>query len=152
MNDNVLRLERLIAAPPERVFALWTEPDQLIKWWGPEGFDVPESALDVREGGQWCTTMRAPDGRRHTVSGVYRAIDPPNRLVLTWAWDDDNGVRGHETEITVTFQSAPGGTRLTLIQQTFATAETRDRHSHGWLSSFVCLASAAEEPLRKMSA
>jgi uncharacterized protein YndB with AHSA1/START domain len=152
MNDNVLRLERLIAAPPERVFALWTEPDQLVKWWGPEGFDVPESALNVRVGGRWCTTMRAPDGRLLIVSGVYRVIDPPNRLVLTWAWDDDNGVRGHETEITITFQSAPGGTRLTLVQQTFATAEGRDRHCHGWLSSFVCLASAAEAPLARMSA
>jgi uncharacterized protein YndB with AHSA1/START domain len=152
MNDNVLRLERLIAAPPERVFALWTEPEQLVKWWGPEGFDVPESALDVRVGGQWCTTMRAPDGRLRTVSGVYRVIDPPTRLVLTWAWNDDDGARECETELTVTFQSAPGGTRLTLVQQTFPTTEARDRHSHGWLSSFVCLASAAEEPLRKMSA
>lgn len=152
MNDKVLHLERLIAAPPERLFALWTEPDQLVKWWGPEGFDVPESALDVRVGGHWCTTMRAPDGRLLTVSGVYRVVDPPNRLVLTWAWHDDNGVRGHETEIAITFQLAPGGTRLTLVQQTFATAEARDRHSHGWLSSFVCLASAAEEPLRMTSA
>jgi uncharacterized protein YndB with AHSA1/START domain len=152
MNDTVLRLERMIAAPPERVFALWTEPDQLVKWWGPEGFDVPESALDVRVGGKWCTTMRAPDGRLCTVSGLYRVIDPPNRLVMTWAWEDDDSVRGHETEITVTFQSVPGGTRLTLVQQTFASAESRDRHSHGWLSSFACLASAAEEPFRRMSA
>jgi uncharacterized protein YndB with AHSA1/START domain len=151
VNDKVLRLERLIAAPPERVFALWTKPDQLVKWWGPEGFDVPVSALDVRVGGQWRTTMRSPDGRLLTVSGVYRQIVPPNRLVLTWAWDDDNGARGHETEITLTFESVPGGTRLTLVQQTFATADARDRHSHGWFSSFVCLAAVAEQSLQTTS-
>jgi uncharacterized protein YndB with AHSA1/START domain len=152
VNDKVLRLERLIAAPPERVFALWTEPDQLVKWWGPEGFQLPASALEVRVGGRWRTTMRSPEGRLFTVSGVYRQIVPPNRLVLTWAWDDDNGVRGHETEITVTFERAPGGTRLTLVQQTFATTDARDRHSHGWLSSFVRLAAAAEQSLQKTSA
>ena len=143
--DKVLRLERLIAAPPERVFELWTEPEQLAKWWGPEGFDVPTYALDVRPGGHWRTTMRSPEGRLLTVSGVFRAIDPPSRLVLTWAWDNDAGVRGEETEITVTFEPAPGGTRLKLVQQTFATADARERHSHGWSSTFVRLAALAAQ-------
>jgi uncharacterized protein YndB with AHSA1/START domain len=140
VNDDVLRLERLIAAPPERVFELWTEPDLLAKWWGPESFDIPAHALDVRPGGQWRTTMRSPDGQLHHVSGVYRKIEKPRRLVFTWGWDDDKGVRGHETEVTVTFDPAPGGTRLVLQQQRFPNKESRDRHQHGWLSSFECLA------------
>jgi uncharacterized protein YndB with AHSA1/START domain len=143
-DDNVLRLERLIAAPPERVFELWTEPELLIKWWGPDGVDIPAHALDVRPGGHWRTTMRSPEGNLHHVSGIYRAIDKPRRLVFTWAWDDDNGVRGHETEVTVTFEPAPGGTRLVLQQQRFQNKEARDRHQHGWLSSFECLARVAQ--------
>jgi uncharacterized protein YndB with AHSA1/START domain len=138
-DDDVLRLERLIAAPPERVFALWTEPDLLVKWWGPEGFDVPVHSLDVRNGGRWRTTMRSPEGKLHTVSGVYRVIEPPRRLVFTWGWDDEQGRRGHETEVTVTFESAPGGTRLVLQQQAFQNKESRAQHSHGWESSFDCL-------------
>jgi len=143
MNDRELRLERLIAAPPESVFELWTEPELMVKWWGPEGYDTPAHALDIRPGGHWRTTLRSPDGNRVSVSGVYRAVDPPRRLVFTWGWEDDNGVRGHETEVTVTFEAAPGGTRLVLQQQTFESKQTRDRHGQGWSSSFDCLAMLA---------
>jgi len=137
--DNVLRLERLIAAPPERVFELWTEPEDLVRWWGPDGYDVPVHALDVKPGGRWRTTMRSPDGQLLTVSGVFRTIEPPRRLVFTWGWDDEHGVRGPETEVTVTFDAAPGGTRLVLMQQVFESQESRDNHSKGWSSSFDCL-------------
>ena len=70
--------------------------------------------MDVRPGGRWRTTMRRPDGTEHTVSGIYRAIEPPRRLVFTWGWDDDAGMRGHETEVTVTFEPTTGGTRMVL--------------------------------------
>ena len=138
-DDKVLRMERVIAATPERLFELWTDPEELAKWWGPEGFTTPTYAMDVRPGGRWHTTMRRPDGSEHVVSGIYRAIEPPRRLVFTWGWDDDAGMRGHETEVTVTFKPAPGGTRMTLLQQTFVDADSRNRHQHGWGSSFVCL-------------
>jgi uncharacterized protein YndB with AHSA1/START domain len=137
--DRVLRLERLIAAPPERLFELWTEPEQLVKWWGPVGYEVHAHTLDVRPDGRWRTTLRTPDGKLVTVSGVYRVIEKPRRLVLTWAWDQDDGSRGHETEITVTFEPAPGGTRLKLVQQAFQSKEVRDNHDRGWSSSFDCL-------------
>ncbi len=101
-----------------------------------EGFDVPSHHLDVRPGGRWRTTMRSPDGKLRTVSGVYNTIEPPRRLVFTWGWDDDNGVRGHETEVTVTFEPTPGGTRLKLVQQVFQDREVRDLHNGGWASSF----------------
>jgi len=147
LTDNkVLRMERVIAATPERLFELWTDPEELAKWWGPEGFTTPTYAMDVRPGGRWHTTMRRPDGSEHVVSGIYRAIEPPKRLVFTWGWDDDAGMRGHETEITVTFEPAPGGTRMMLVQQTFVDTDSRNRHEHGWGSSFVCLAREAAKP------
>jgi len=139
-----LRMERIIAATPERLFALWTEPEELIKWWGPEGYTTPKHAMDVRPGGRWRTTMRSPDGKDHTVSGIYRALEPPRRLVFTWGWDDDAGMRGHETEVTVTFEPTTGGTRMVLTQQGFADADSRGRHEHGWGSSFVCLERVAK--------
>ena len=144
--DKVLRMERIIAATPERLFALWTEPEELIKWWGPEGFTTPQHDMDVRPGGRWRTTMHSPDGKDHTVSGIYRVIEPPRRVVFTWGWDDDNGMRGHETEVTVTFAPAPGGTRMVLLQQNFADKDSRGRHDHGWTSSFVCLEREAVKP------
>lgn len=143
MSDTELRLERLIPAPPERVFALWSEPEQLVRWWGPEGADIPAHAIDPHPGGSWRTTMRTADGKPHTVSGVYRTIEPPRRLVFTWAWENEHGARGHETEVTVTFTPAPGGTRLVLVQKEFESKESRDRHSQGWGSSFNRLARLA---------
>ena len=135
MNDNVLEMERLIPAPPERVFEYWTEPELVAKWFGPGEFDVPSSDLDLRPGGKWRTTIRSPEGKLRTVSGVYSTIEPPRRLVFTWAWDDDNGVRGHETQVTVTLEPTPGGTRLRLVQQDFQSREARDLHNGGWGSS-----------------
>ena len=44
-DDTTLRIERLIAATPERLFALWTQPKELVKWWGPEGFTTPAHAI-----------------------------------------------------------------------------------------------------------
>jgi uncharacterized protein YndB with AHSA1/START domain len=146
-DDKVLRMERVIAATPERLFELWTDPEELAKWWGPEGFTTPTYSMDVRPGGRWHTTMRRPDGSEHVVSGIYRAIEPPKRLVFTWGWDDDAGMRGHETEVTVTFEPAPGGTRMRLVQQTFVDSDSRNRHEHGWGSSFVCLAREVVKPL-----
>jgi uncharacterized protein YndB with AHSA1/START domain len=136
MNDRVLEIERLIPAPPERVFEYWTEPELLAQWFGPEGCDIPTRSLDVRPGGKWRTIIRSPDGKLRTVSGVYNTIERPRRLVFTWGWDDEDGVRGHETEVTVTLEPTPGGTRLKLVQQDFENSEVRNLHNGGWSSSF----------------
>jgi uncharacterized protein YndB with AHSA1/START domain len=137
--DTTLRMERLIATTPETLFSFWTRPELLVRWWGPEGFTTPQHAMDVREGGRWRTTMRSPEGKEFVVSGVYRTLEPPRRLVFTWAWEDQPGMRGNETEITVTFEPAPGGTRMLLVQKGFVDSASRDRHQQGWGSSFVCL-------------
>jgi len=134
-DDTVLRIERLIATPPERLFEFWTQPAQIVRWFGPDGCDIPSHDIDVRPGGAWRITMHSAEGGTRTVSGVYRLIDRPRKLVFTWGWDDDKGVRGYETEVTVTFAAAPGGTRLTVLQQHFETLEGRDRHNLGWSSS-----------------
>lgn len=138
-DDTTLRMERLIATTPETLFGFWTRPELLIRWWGPEGYTTPQHALDVREGGRWRTVMRSPEGKDFIVSGVYRTLEPPRRLVFTWAWDDDAGLRGNETEVTVTFEPAPGGTKMVLVQKGFVDSNSRDRHQAGWSSTFVCL-------------
>lgn len=134
-DDCVLRLERLIHGTPEAVFDAWTKPERLVKWWGPEGFTVPEHTLDVRVGGAWRTVMRSPEGSDHIVNGVYREIDRPHRLVFTWAWEQEDGSRGHETVVTIEFTARDGGTLVQLTQATFAEKEQRDSHEKGWASS-----------------
>jgi len=135
-DQTTLRLERLIPAPPEILFALWTEPAQLIRWWAPDGYQPSVDALDIRPGGRWRTTMRRPDGGMLATSGVYRIVEPPRHLAFSWAWEDASGARGHETEVEVNFEPAPGGTRLVLVQRRFENRQARDSHSNGWSAAF----------------
>jgi uncharacterized protein YndB with AHSA1/START domain len=134
--ETTLRVERLIPMQPELLFALWIEPAQLVKWWAPEGYEASVQVLDGRSGGRWRVTMRRANGGEVATSGVYRIVEPPHRLSFSWAWDDPSGARGHETEVFVTFNAAPGGTRLVLVQQRFETKHARDSHHRGWSASF----------------
>ncbi|HEX6113226.1 MAG TPA: SRPBCC domain-containing protein [Geminicoccaceae bacterium] len=140
----VLRLSRSFAAPRERVFRAFTAPAQMVKWWGPKGWTVPACTLDARAGGAWRTVMRSPEGKDHIVSGVYRELLPPERLVFTWGWEND-GARGHETVVTIELFETPGGTRLQLTQEPFESENARDRHGEGWSSSLDCLEEALAE-------
>jgi uncharacterized protein YndB with AHSA1/START domain len=142
-DDRVLKLERRLKAQPEQVFAAWIEPAQIAQWFGPEGMTVPSHKIDARVGGAWTVTMRDPKGNDMTVSGVYRKIERPKRLVFTWAWHHD-GRRGHETEVAVDFTPEGGGTLLKLTQRTFQTAKDRDMHNMGWSSSLENLARLVE--------
>lgn len=132
-SDFELRVERLIAAPPETVFAFWTEPMNVQKWLCPGEMAASNVELDLRVGGAWSITMRNVDGSQHTVSGVYRTIEPPRKLVFTWKWEGVDGLGPErDTELTVTLAAAPGGTRMVLHQRNFETVKARDMHTHGW--------------------
>jgi uncharacterized protein YndB with AHSA1/START domain len=137
--NRTLRIERVVGARVEDVFDAFVTPERLAEWWGPEGVTIPEYSMDVRQGGKWRTVMQLPDGTRPEVSGVYRAIEKNRRLVFTWAWKQEDGSRGHETEVTVTFEPAGENTRLTLVQSIFAETVHRDRHGEGWNSSLNSL-------------
>jgi len=134
--ETTLRLERLIPLRPELLFQLWAEPAQLVKWWAPEGYEPTVHVLNSRPGGRWRVTMRRADGDEVATSGIYRVVDPPHRLSFTWAWEDARGVRGHETEVMVSFEPTPGGTRLVLVQQRFENSRARDNHNRGWSACF----------------
>jgi uncharacterized protein YndB with AHSA1/START domain len=137
-DEKTLRLVRIFDAPIEMVFEAWTVPEQIVQWWGPENYDVPEYRIDMREGGAWRTVMRDPDGGDHVVSGVYHEISRPDRLVFSWGWETD-GVRGHETVVTIELKALDARTELTLTQREFETKESCELHGSGWTSSFVCL-------------
>lgn len=136
--DRTLTVTRHLSAPRDVVFRAWTDPAELAKWWGPDGVTIPECEVDLRPGGAWRTCMLGSQGQKNICSGVYREIAAPERLEFTWAWETD-GVRGHETIITVQFHERDGGTDFVLTQRIFETAESRDSHGIGWSSSVGCL-------------
>ncbi len=131
----VLEMDRLIAASPERVFNAFLDPETLARWWGPEGHGAAEVSLDQREGGRWRTVIISPDGTRYPVSGIYRVIDRPNRLVMSWAWENEDGSPGTDTEVELTFTAAGSGTHLKLAHRGLPTPEELASHRDGWSSS-----------------
>ncbi len=130
--DRVLSITRTFAAPRELVFKVWTQPEHLVRWWGPEGFTTPSCRMDVRPGGDYRTVIRSAEGREHRMCGTFREVVPPERLVMTFAWEDEQGELGHETLVTVTFEDVAGQTRLIFEQGVFETVEARDAHRSGW--------------------
>jgi uncharacterized protein YndB with AHSA1/START domain len=134
-----LEQERLLDAPPDRVFRMLTEPAELARWWGPRGFTMPAVDLDLRVGGGYRFTMQPPDGEAFHLSGEYLAVDPPRRLSFTFRWDepDPDDV---ETVAVLLLETAAGGTRVRLSQGAFSTSERLALHRDGWSDSFDRLA------------
>jgi uncharacterized protein YndB with AHSA1/START domain len=135
-----LVVTRLFAAPRELVFRAWTNPEHLARWWGPKHHPVLHVSTDARRGGAWRNCLRSIEtGRELWHRGVFREVIPPERLVFTFAWEED-GERGIETLVTITLTEERGKTRLTLHQAPFQSLGERDGHGEGWNSSFDRLA------------
>jgi len=134
-------ITRMFDAPSERVFNAWLDGETLKQWSAPQGFTVTQGSAEHRPGGGWRCCMRSPDGIDLCVGGTYREIAPPERLVFTHAWDDDEGNPGHETLVTVNFADLGGKSVLTLQQSGFDSPESRDGHEGGWRE---CLGQLAE--------
>ena len=141
---EALRLSRRLKAPREAVFRAFTDPAALAKWFGPEGVQVTDVEVDLRTGGAYSMIFGETDGNSHGLSGVYREISPPERLVMTWAWD--HGVMaGIETLVTIEFGAAGAETELTLTHEELPSEKSLDMHNQGWTSSLNCLDQAIAE-------
>jgi uncharacterized protein YndB with AHSA1/START domain len=135
--DRELTLTRLIAAPPEKVYRAWTEPELLKQWFAPKPYTTPVAELDVRPGGSSFIVMRGPDGRDLPNRGVYLEVVPNRRLVATdayaRAWEPSD--KPFMTMI-LSFDDEGGGTRYTALVRHW-TAADREAHEkmgfhHGW--------------------
>ena len=91
VKEKELVLTRVFNAPRERVWKAWTDPNQVAQWWGPAGFTNPRCEVDVRPGGVLRIDMRGPDGTVYPMSGVYREVVSPERLVFTGSALDEKG-------------------------------------------------------------
>ncbi len=129
--ETTLRIIRTFAAPRDRVFQAWTDPEKLKLWWGPPGFTTPVAEVDLRVGGRYRFGMKkSPDGELFYLSGAYREVRPPEKLVYTWRWE--NEAPASETLVTVEFRSLGGSTEVVLTHEMFANRHERDQHEMGW--------------------
>jgi uncharacterized protein len=127
-----LEVKRLIKAPRERVFAAWTTPDGILKWFGPDTCRALSAKVDLRVGGEYRVHAHTEEFGETEVVGVYREVNRPSRLVYTWNWADSPMNEMGETVVTVDFVDVNGDTEVRLRHEGFPGSEPRDKHNYGW--------------------
>jgi uncharacterized protein YndB with AHSA1/START domain len=89
-----LVVTRILDAPLEMVWKAWTDPEQVVRWWGPQYWTSPSAKIDLREGGKYIFAMRAPKeqgGQVAYTAGIYTKIVPMERLEFTQGLSDQDG-------------------------------------------------------------
>ena len=127
-----LTLKRKLNAKPAAVFAAWTDPSQVRRWFGPASIEVSSAEIDAKPGGAYHIAFRTESGEHHDVSGVYREVRPGEKLVFTWAW---RSTPERESLVTIDMKPDGEGTMLTLTHEQFSDEAARDSHKHGWTGS-----------------
>ena len=136
-----LEITRVIAAPIQRVFDAFTRPEVIRQWFGPPATVVPSVESNLTEGGAYAIHMQGtlPDSEaqfpfqsinsKAAVHGTYTRVSPFDLLQFTWIAD---WAPGETSLVTLHFRELDGGTELRLIQDRFASENSRDAHNHGW--------------------
>jgi uncharacterized protein YndB with AHSA1/START domain len=128
-SDREIIITRIFSAPRALVWNAWTDPKMFVNWWGPFPTVNPVCEMDLRPGGAFRWVMMSPEGQQYPVTGVYKEIVKPERIVYTnnladnpREWHDQlNALRGApkgsvvpDGVVTVLFAEENGKTRLTI--------------------------------------
>lgn len=120
--DREIVISRIIQAPRELVFQVWTDPNHFSKWWGPRGFTTTTKQHEMKVGGLWVYTMHGPDGTDYPNCIRYEEIKRPERLAYEHGENPKDPPMFHAT---ITFEAQGKHTLLTM-KSVFATAQLRD--------------------------
>ncbi|GAB5409163.1 MAG: SRPBCC family protein [Balneolaceae bacterium] len=144
-------ITRVFNAPLELFYKVWTEPEHIASWWGPEGFTTRVEEYDFRVGGKTKYVMTGPDGTEYPVTGKFLEIIENEKIVSTDEFGEEYEEMAEKMKmeipridsLTAIFEDVDGKTKLTLIM-THPTQRDRDLHEkmhvvEGWNSSFDCL-------------
>jgi len=133
-----LTLTRRLRARPEKVYAAWADPLNLVQWFALTQAKPGSlrADLDVRVGGRYRISFSDEKGEYFEVGGVYREVVPNERLTFTWAW---HSTPERESLVTVQLRPDPVGTLLTFHHEQFADETARDNHKRGWSTFFDVL-------------
>jgi uncharacterized protein YndB with AHSA1/START domain len=143
-----LQVRRIFQAPREKVFAAWTQREQLERWMGR---DVPSHRVSYRElnakpGGRYVIdVLDTATGAEYVGQGVFREVSPPEKLVFTWGWtkkqsDGRHALLHPETEVTVEFRQQGQATEVILTHTRFEEMKEREETVRGWNGCFDVLA------------
>ena len=126
---ETLTVSRIIRAAPKSVFEAWTNPELLVKWWGPGTVSCPEAHVDLKAGGKYSIANLHADGKVIWIKGTFSEVTPPEKLIYDWQM---NGGDAPSTLVTVLFNEHPEGTEIVLTHQRFVETAQRDMHLSGW--------------------
>ncbi len=140
---HTVRLHRVIAARPEKVYRAFLEPDAKARWLPPNGFTGTVHHSDAKVGGRYKMSFRNfTTGKSHSFGGEYRELVPNRRIRYTDNFDDPN-LPG-EIEVTVTLKAVAVGTELTIVQTGLPAVIPLDACYLGWQESLRNLARLVE--------
>jgi len=126
-----LVVSRLFDAPLELVWKAWTEPEHVMRWWGPNYFTSPTCEIDFREGGTSLVCMRSPDGQDFYNTWTYRKIVPMQQIEFIQNLADKDGKRADPVKVglradfpqdvrtVITFKAVGDKTELTMTEYGF---------------------------------
>jgi uncharacterized protein YndB with AHSA1/START domain len=133
--ELTLEIKRVLPAPPPAAFAAFSDPNVLVRWWGPEGFTIPSLEFQPRVGETYRIEMQPPEGDPFYLTGEFREVDPPARLAYTFVWEDPDPDDA-ETLVVLSFRDLGESTEVALTQGPFKTEARRALHRDGWTDSF----------------
>lgn len=134
---RVLTINRVFNPPRSVVFKAFTDPKRMLQWLGPRDYPASFVEADVRPGGKWRACLdSAANGEELWHGGIYHEVVPDERLVFTFAWDQEDGKAGRETLVKIDFEDLAGKTKMQFQQSEFDTVENCEGHRQGWNSAF----------------
>lgn len=145
---NTVRLHRVLATKPEKIYRAFIEPDAVAKWLPPNGFTCTVHQLDARVGGSHRMSFRNfTTGQGHSFGGRYLELVPSERLRYTDRFEDP-GLPG-ELQVTVTLKKVSVGTDVSIVQEGLPDALPVEACYLGWQESLRNLARLVEPEIHQ---
>jgi len=143
MSTNTVRLHRVLAAKPEKVYRAFLEPDALARWLPPNGFTCKVHHSDPKVGGSFKMSFtNFTTGKSMSFGGMYRELVPNESLQYTDSFDDPN-LPG-EMQVNVTLKKVSLGTDLAIVQEGIPAVIPLEACYLGWQESLANLARLVE--------
>src|SRR5712664_1172924 len=124
-----LVVRKTIRAKAERLFAAWTIPAQLKRWWGPQGVKCIEAEVDLRRGGRYRIANQLPDGKILWITGEFEVIEAPRKLVYTWRVEPETE---SSERVTVLFEPSGDYTEVVVTHERISSEELRKMSVRGF--------------------
>lgn len=126
-----LHINRAFKAPRQAVWDAWTKPEQFKQWFMPAPFSVPSAELDVRPGGKIRVDTKGPDGVIMPMTGEYKVVEEPTKLVMTSSPLDGDGNALFEVQHTLMFSEDNGQTILDITAEVLSAGPDAEQFLSG---------------------